>query len=91
MRVKLKELIDSIYLPKWIVLMVDLGIASTSFLFTYLLRYNLFSEHVDVPMMILQFMTGLPFFILAAVLFRPHHGILRHSTIHDAGSWPKHI
>lgn len=84
MRVKLKELIDKIYLPKWIVLIVDMGIASTSFLFTYLLRYNLFSEHVDVPMMLLQFMTGLPFFVLAAVLFRPHHGILRHSTIHDA-------
>ena len=84
MRIKLKELIDRGFLPRWIILMVDFGIASSSFLLTYLLRYNLFSEHVDVPMMLLQFMTGLPFFILAALIFKPHRGILRHSTMQDA-------
>ena len=84
MRIKLKEIIDRGFLPRWIILMVDFGIASSSFLLTYLLRYNLFSEHVDVPMMLLQFMTGLPFFILAALIFKPHRGILRHSTMQDA-------
>jgi FlaA1/EpsC-like NDP-sugar epimerase len=84
MRLKLKELIDKGFLPRWIILMVDMAIASTSFLLTYLLRFNLFSEHVDVPMMLLQFMTGLPFFMLAAAIFKPHRGILRHSTMQDA-------
>jgi len=84
MRLKLKELIDKGFLPRWLVLMVDAGIASSSFLLTYLLRYNLFSKHVDVPMMLVQFMTGLPFFILAAIIFKPHRGILRHSTMQDA-------
>ena len=84
MRIKLKELIDRGFLPRWIILMVDFAIASSSFLLTYLLRFNLFSEHVDVPMMLLQFMTGLPFFILAALIFKPHRGILRHSTMQDA-------
>ena len=84
MRIKLKELIDRGFLPRWIILMVDAAIASTSFLFTYLLRFNLFSEHVDVPMMLLQFMTGFPFFLLAAIIFKPHRGILRHSTMQDA-------
>lgn len=84
MRIKLKELIDKGFLPRWMVLMVDAGIASSSFLLTYLLRFNLYSEHVDVPMMLVQFMTGLPFFILAAIIFKPHRGILRHSTMQDA-------
>lgn len=84
MRIKLKELIDRGFLPRWIILMVDGGIASSSFLLTYLLRYNLFSERVDVPMMLLQFMTGLPFFFLAAFIFKPHRGILRHTTTQDA-------
>ena len=84
MRLKLKELIDKGFLPRWIILMVDIAIASSSFLLTYLLRFNLISEHVNVPMMMLQFMTGLPFFILAAVIFKPHRGILRHSTMQDA-------
>ncbi len=84
MRMKLKEIIDKGFLPRWIILMVDAGIASSSFLLTYLLRYNLFSERVDVPMMLLQFATGLPFFLLAALIFKPHRGILRHSTMQDA-------
>ena len=84
MRLKLKELIDKGFLPRWIILMVDAAIASSSFLLTYLLRFNLFSEHVNVPMMLIQFMTGLPFFMLAAVIFKPHRGILRHSTMQDA-------
>lgn len=89
MRLKLKQLIDRIYLPKWIVLAMDMCIASASFLFTYLLRYNLFAEHVNVPMMLLQFLTGAPFFFLAAMLFKPHKGILRHSTIQDATTLAK--
>jgi len=84
MRIKLKELIDKGFLPRWIILLVDAAIASTSFLLTYLLRFNLFAVHVDVSMMLIQFMTGLPFFMLAAVIFKPHRGILRHSTMQDA-------
>ena len=84
MRIRLKEIIDRGFLPRWIILLVDGGIASSSFLLTYLLRFNLLSEHVDVPMMLLQFMMGFPFFVMAAVIFKPHRGILRHSTMQDA-------
>lgn len=83
MRLELKKLIDKRFMSKWLVLTADITIASSTFLFTYLLRFNLFSEQVDVPMMLLQSMTGLPFFILAVAIFKPHRGILRHSTLHD--------
>lgn len=83
MRLELKKLIDKRFMSKWLVLTADIMIASSTFLFTYLLRFNLFSEQVDVPMMLLQSMTGLPFFILAVAIFKPHQGIIRHSTLQD--------
>lgn len=84
MRLRLKRLLDKQFMPRWIILLTDMSIASVTFLFTYLLRFNLVSVHVDVPLMLLQFMTGFPFFILAALIFKPHRGIIRHSTMQDA-------
>lgn len=83
MRNRLKNLLDNRYLPRWIVLFADLAISTFTFLFTYLLRYNLFFEQVNVPVMMVQLIAGSPFFILAVVLFKPHRGILRHSTSYD--------
>ena len=84
MRKKLKDIIEKRYLPRWIVLIADMGIASATFLLTYLLRFNLVSELVDIPMMLVQFMAGLPFFLLAAIIFKPHWRIVRHTTSQDA-------
>jgi FlaA1/EpsC-like NDP-sugar epimerase len=84
MRKRLKNLLDKRFLPRWIVLLADLFIISVTFMFTYLLRFNLFSQHADVPVMMLQLIAGFPFFILVAYIFKPHQGILRHSTVHDA-------
>lgn len=81
---KIKELLEKRYLPRWIVLMADMGIAFSTFLFTYLLRFNLVSEFVDIPMMMIQLMAGLPVFLLAAIIFKPYRGIIRHTTSQDA-------
>jgi len=83
MRRQLKNLIDKRFLPRWIVLVSDLSISIIAFLFTYLLRVNLFSALVNVPMMVMQLMAGFPFFILAIVLFKPYRGIIRYSRVKD--------
>jgi len=83
MRRKLKKSIDHWFLPRWIILMADMAITTFAFLFTYLLRYNLVSSHVDVPVMLFQLVSGFPFFILAAALFKPHRGIIRFSKAYD--------
>jgi FlaA1/EpsC-like NDP-sugar epimerase len=83
MLIKLKNILDKFFLPRWIVLTTDIVITSTTFLFTYLLRLNLFSKQVDVPMVMIQLIAGFPFFILAVLLFKPHRGIIRHSTTDD--------
>lgn len=83
MRKKFKKIIDKQFIPQWIVLMIDMVIVVTTFLFTYLLRYNLFSMSVDLSEMFLQLLSGFPFYILAVVLFKPHRGIIRHSSRHE--------
>lgn len=83
MRVKLKILLSKWFLPKWIVLMIDMGITIAAFIITYFLRYNLFLEYANVPLMIMQIIAGIPFFVLAIMLFKQHQGIIRYSTFHD--------
>ena len=84
MRKELKKLIDKQFLPQWIVLITDFTIASVTFLFTYLLRFNIFYEPANVSMMTIQLFAGLPFFILSVLLFKPYRGIIRHTTMYDA-------
>ena len=74
---------DKNYLSRWIVLIIDSIIVVSTFLFTYLLRYNLFSMSVNISEMFLQLLSGFPFFILAVFIFKPHHGIIRHSSRHE--------
>lgn len=83
MRKKLKKLIDKRFLPRWIVLFTDMVIIVSSFLITYLLRFNLSAQHVEIPKMLVQLLAGFPFYILAVILFKPHHGIIRHSSRHE--------
>jgi FlaA1/EpsC-like NDP-sugar epimerase len=84
MRTKLKELLDKHFLPKWIILAADSAIVMVTFIVTYMLRYNLFSVPTDIPMMMLQLLAGFPFYFLAILLFKPHLGIIRHTTNYDA-------
>lgn len=80
---RIKNLIDKNYMSRWLVLIIDSIIVGSTFLFTYLLRYNLFSMSVNINEMFLQLLAGFPFFILAIFIFKPHHGIIRHSSRHE--------
>ena len=84
MRKRFKHLLENRFLPSWLVLMADFTIMVCTFLFIYFLRFNLFAQYADVPVMVSQLIAVLPFFLLAAFVFKPHQGILRHSTMHDA-------
>lgn len=70
-------------MSRWLVLVIDSIIVVSTFLFTYLLRYNLFSQSVNIVEMFLQLIAGFPIFILAVFIFKPHHGIIRHSSRHE--------
>jgi FlaA1/EpsC-like NDP-sugar epimerase len=83
MRKKLKRLIDSIFLPRWIIFFADMIVISFVFMFTYLLRYNLQASAVDISKMLTQLIVIIPFFALAEYIFKPYQGIIRHSSLTD--------
>ncbi len=83
MKNRIKTLLETWFMPKWLILFVDYGNSSLAFLITNMLRYNLFSENADLFKIFIQMLAGLPFFILAISLFKQHHNIIRHSTIQD--------
>jgi FlaA1/EpsC-like NDP-sugar epimerase len=71
------------YLPGWIVLMADLAIMTCTFIFTYLLRFNLVASSASLPMLVIQLCLAIPLFITGAIIFKPHYHIIRHTTLFD--------
>ena len=70
-------------MPRWLVLLADIAIVSTTFLFAYLFRFNLVQLPANIPLMLMHLAMGVPFFILSARLFRPFSGIVRHTSMYD--------
>ena len=83
MRGRIKKLIDKFFLPRWIVLITDITLICLVFVLTYFLRFNLISSAVDVPRMLTQMAAMIPILWFAAWVIKPHHGILRHTTVRD--------
>ena len=84
----MKKLIQTIlnhsYLPSWMILFCDLIIYASTFIITYWLVNSLTATLFDNQIIILQMMSGIPFFYLAYYFLLPHRGIIRHSTTRDA-------
>ncbi|MDP3644910.1 MAG: hypothetical protein Q8S54_17215 [Bacteroidota bacterium] len=80
---KLNNYLEKRFIPRWMVLMIDISLVTSSFLFTYLLRFELFSGHVDLSKVIMQLLAGFPIYLVAVSIFKPHRGIIRHSTTYD--------
>ncbi len=72
------------YIPSWMILICDLIIYATTFVFTYWLSQDLTKNIVFNEIIVLQLLTGVPFFFLSAFFLRQHKGIIRHSTTQDA-------
>ncbi|WP_371683015.1 polysaccharide biosynthesis protein [Flavobacterium sp. H122] len=72
------------YLPRWLVLVIDLVVVSSTFIFTYLLFSGLKSHYFDLLnsgfMLGLYLSTNLFFFWW----FKTYSGIIRHSSFIDA-------
>ena len=83
MKRKIKKLIFSRFVSKWIVLAFDLFMICFVFFFTYWLRVDLGNLSISLHTIFLQTLTGLPFFFIAYYILKPHNGIIRHTTNND--------
>lgn len=84
MKRKLHNLMDKRFLPRWIVLTFDLSVICIVFFFTYWLRVDLGNLTTPIRTIFLQTFYGLPIFIFAYIILKPHYGIIRHTTAYDA-------
>lgn len=83
MKRKIRNLMYRRFLPKWIVFTFDLSIIGLVFFFTYWLRVDLGNLNIPGHTIFLQTVFGLPLFIIAYYILKPHNGIIRHTTAHD--------
>lgn len=72
------------FLPVWLVLMADFAIVICTFIITYLLRFNLFASSANLSMLMQQLLIAGALFLTGAFIFKPHHHIIRHTTLNDA-------
>jgi FlaA1/EpsC-like NDP-sugar epimerase len=72
------------FLPGWLVLMADFAIVICTFIFTYLLRFNLFANSANLSMLLEQLIIAGSLFLVGAMIFKPQRHIIRHTTLNDA-------
>ena len=79
----MKKINDISFLPRWIILLIDLGLLLVSIVFAYLLRFNFNIEDVFA----FKFNEGLVLFsichLLAIFLTQSYAGIIRYTSIED--------
>lgn len=82
----LRKLLTNRYLSRWMVLILDLSIITVTFIFTWQIYFLFKDVPFEYQRVFSLLMIGVPVSLLSAQLFKPHHGILRHTAIHDVGA-----
>lgn len=71
------------FAPKWIILCLDVGVAMFSFILAVFIRFNFEITSIELSKFVysMGFAVGLQLFLFWT--FKTHHGIIRHTSIHD--------
>lgn len=77
------HLIDKRYLPRWLVVVMDVAICAVSFLMVQVVMLNSAITPPQILSLGLKLMLVLTFSVIMMFLFRTYAGILRHSTFTD--------
>lgn len=72
------------YLPRWIVLLIDIGIILGSALLVYIMVWSMGLESFDIEFIVYIVPTYLFLNVFSFWLFRTYSGIIRHSSFIDA-------
>jgi len=71
-------------LPRWLVLTIDSAVVYATFLFAYLLRFNLVIPEVRIDTALSQAWIVLGVYLIFMLIFKSYSGLIRHTTIKDA-------
>lgn len=79
----LKDLLKQYFLPRWIVLIYDLSVMGTIFIFVNYLVVNFSVEKVNINYIYHQIVVSALIFFMVYLIIKPHHNIVRHTTLKD--------
>ena len=84
-RLKLRtiEIFRHYSLPRWLVLMIDIFAVFFTFLFAYLLRYNLELHTFSMKLAVEQAFLVSTVYLVFMLLFKSYSGLIRQTTIKD--------
>lgn len=72
------------YLPKWLVLLMDICISMLSFTISYMICYNLLDVPVLVNAFLMKLLLSTGISVMFFIIFKTYSGIIRYSTFMDA-------
>jgi FlaA1/EpsC-like NDP-sugar epimerase len=81
MKSVLKDLLKQYFLPRWIVLLYDLSVMGSLFIFATYLIVNFSAEKVNLHNIYSQIVVGAIVFFVVYLFIKPHHNIIRHTTL----------
>jgi FlaA1/EpsC-like NDP-sugar epimerase len=83
MKSDFKDLLKEYFLPKWIVLLYDLSVIGFVFMFTTYLIADFSYGKLQLLSTYHQIIASTLIYLLVYLLIKPHHNILRHTTLKD--------
>ena len=83
MKTILKDLLKQYFLPRWIVLIYDLLVISVVLIVANFLVVNLSPGKITMEYIYPQIFAGMIIFFLVYLFIKPHHNIIRHTTLKD--------
>lgn len=82
----LKLMLKQYFLPKWIVLLYDLSVLGSVFIFSTYLVANFSAEQVVIKNILHQIIASAFIFFIVYLIIKPHYNIIRHTTLKDFSS-----
>lgn len=83
LRQKMLNVFAKYSLPRWIVFVMDISAVFLMFNFAYLLRFNLDTDLLPIPLAWEQALLVVFVFGIWSVIFRSYAGLIRHTTLTD--------
>ncbi len=83
LRAKASDFFHKYSVPRWMLFIHDIIAVFLTFLFAYLLRYNLISADFPRHLAIVQALITLSVYTIFIIIFRSFAGLIRHTTLTD--------
>ncbi len=82
----LKNLLKKYFLPRWIILLIDLGVITAAFVLATFLNINFRLENLVREDFYSHIVATAILFLLVYKFVKPHYNIIRHTTLRDFSS-----